>query len=39
MMNEFNPDGKDIRFIDSIIEICFASRMAERFRYTTPMIQ
>lgn len=39
MMNEFNPDGKDIRFIAAITEICFASRMAERFRYTTPMIR
>ena len=38
MMNEFNPDGKDIRFIDSHYRDLFRIP-DERFRYTTPMIQ
>lgn len=39
MMNEFNPDGRTFGSLTAITEICFASRMAERFRYTTPMIR
>lgn len=37
MTNEYNPDGKEIRFIDSIIRICFISPMAAVCRFTTRM--
>ena len=37
MRNEYNPDGKDIRFIDSTIRTCFVFLTVAVSRFTIPM--
>ena len=37
MTNEYNPDGKEIRFIDSHYKDLFVSPMAAVCRFTTQM--